>query len=69
MNSEELLRRSGMQSLFEMVKMQILRLDGQMLTRRQSEDKPANIAMNWILEEILQCFDAVGWAAGRASGL
>jgi len=51
MNSEELLRRSGMQSLFEMVKMQILRLDGQMLTRRQSEDKPANIAMNWILDE------------------
>jgi len=23
----------------------------------------------WVAEQCLQCFDAVGWAAGRASGL
>jgi len=27
------------------------------------------IGTQWILDLCLQCFDAVGWAAGRASGL
>ena len=28
-----------------------------------------DIGTQWILDFCLQCFDAVGWVAGRASGL
>ena len=46
--NEELMRRSGMQSLSEMVKTWRLRLDGHVL--RQPEDRPANVAINCIQE-------------------
>jgi len=42
------MRRSGMQSLSEMVKTRRLRLDGHVL--RQPEDRPANVAINCIQE-------------------
>jgi len=37
----------------------------------QLHDGSFDVPINWAITDqlILQCFDAVGWAAGRASGL
>ena len=36
---------------------------------RQQQRRPVGLLLSALWAECLQCFDAVGWAAGRASGL
>jgi len=48
-SSEELMQRSGLQSVSSVVKTRRLRLPTHAV--RQSEDGPANVAMNWVPEE------------------
>jgi len=44
--------------------------DGESIaTLAQSKSLPSNVALEYQTIISLQCFDTVGWAAGRASGL
>jgi len=45
-SNEELMKMSGMQPWSEMVKTRRMRLAG----LSQTEDRPANVAINWVLE-------------------
>ena len=49
MTNEELMRWSGMQPSPDMVKTRRMRWAGHVL--RQPEDRPANVAINWISED------------------